>query len=264
EDPEAVSAAVIPVAVAIALAGRRHVGKTGGLRYALAFDIVLAGRLVLDGHAEIALHGLVLRAADLDPVFVAGAGSILGGRIGDVGANGADLLLVLVAAALLHVDQQLVPGVVKLGGERLDGSSLPREIGGGGFERVGGAEEHGVVHLARVVGRGRATGIGARLPRLVGAVGGGANGSETRIGVGPLFRPVGLGFLHRAGQASQIHGLDRFVVALHVLDLLRQVLLQFDPVSRVFADGFDFVGGAPARLALVAQKVCGLLAIRAA
>src|SRR3712207_8498692 len=77
--PEAAAATALPVAILIAALRRgRHVGKPRGLGDALRLGVVLPERLVLDGHAEVVLHRVVLRLRDLDPLFVGRGLAVLG------------------------------------------------------------------------------------------------------------------------------------------------------------------------------------------
>ena len=61
--PKIAAPAVIPIAVTVGSdIGRRDVREPGRLRHALGFEIVFAGRFVLDRHAEIVLAGCISRA----------------------------------------------------------------------------------------------------------------------------------------------------------------------------------------------------------
>src|ERR1019366_3068928 len=139
EDPETGAVVLLPMAVLVALSGRGHVGETGRLRGALAFGVVLPGGFVFDGHAQVFLHGLVLRLRNIHPFFVAGGGATLARGVGDFSAYRLDLLVVLAcgaAAAGFHVHQDLVPRLVQLTAQRLKLFGLLRQVRGAGLERV--------------------------------------------------------------------------------------------------------------------------------
>ena len=91
EDPEIAAVAMVPIAGDVFRLG-----------------IVLAGGLMLDGHAEIVAHAVVSGLRNGVPLLVAGNVARFGGGIGEMGTDGADLLLV-GAVMGLHVDEQLVP-----------------------------------------------------------------------------------------------------------------------------------------------------------
>ena len=90
------------------------------------------------------------------------------------------------------------------------------------------------------------------LPRLDGSRGG-----QARFQIALLLRPIGFGLLYGGCRCRQIHCLDRFVIALHILDFLGQVLLQVDPVGRVFANAFGVGHGRGAHLLLPRQQGFG-------
>src|SRR5580658_1017287 len=123
EYPETLAAAMVPVAVLVRLAVGGDVRESGGLRYVVGFGIVLAGRLVFDSHAEVVAQGLVGGRRNLHPTLVGSGRTGFRGGVRNVRGDGTDLLLVGMPV-LAHVDQQLVPGVVELPGERGDRGSL--------------------------------------------------------------------------------------------------------------------------------------------
>src|SRR4051812_13254162 len=105
---------MVPVAVLIgALARRRDISKARRLRHGLRFGIVLATRLVLDGHAQIVLGRIERWFRNLHPLLGGADFPGLRAGIGEMRVDGADLLFVATAANL-HVYQNFVPGVVKL------------------------------------------------------------------------------------------------------------------------------------------------------
>ena len=65
-------------------------------------------------------------------------------------------------------------------------------------------------------------------------------------------------------QPGEIHGMQRLVIPLHVRDLLRQMLLQLDPVRGVFTDGLSVGQRGGAGLALVREQTLGLFRVGAA
>src|ERR1017187_2555133 len=169
EDPETGPVVLLPMAVLVALSGRGHVGETGRLRGALAFGVVLPGGFVFDGHAQVLLHGLVLRLRNIYPLFVAGGGAALAGGVGDRGAYGLDLLVVfarVAAAAGFHIHQDLVPRLVQLRAQCLRLFGLLGHVRRAGLECIGRREQGAEIDLGIVVGGRGAARLGGGLPEF--------------------------------------------------------------------------------------------------
>src|ERR1019366_2711617 len=110
KDPDTGAVVLFPVAVLVALSGRGHVGEAGRLRDALALRVVLAGGVVVDGHAQGLVTGRGVRLRNIRPFFVGGGCAALARGVRDRGAHRLDLLVVLgsvARAARFHVDQDL-------------------------------------------------------------------------------------------------------------------------------------------------------------
>src|ERR1019366_5281318 len=266
EDPETGAVVLLPMAVLVALSGRGHVGETGRLRGALAFGVVLPGGFVFDGHAQVFLHGLVLRLRNIHPFFVAGGGATLARGVGDFSAYRLDLLVVLAcgaAAAGFHVHQDLVPRLVQLTAQRLKLFGLLRQVRGAGLERVRRREQGAEIDLGVIVGSRGAARLGGGLPEFVAAHLDAARRSQARFQIALLRRPIGLRLLYGRRGCRQVHRMDRPVIALHVLDFLWQMLLQVDPVGRVRAHAFGIGHGRGADLLFARQQRFGAVSVAA-
>src|ERR1039458_5949604 len=223
EDPETGAVVLLPMAVLVALSRRGHVGEAGRLRGALTFGVILSGGFVFDGHAQVLLHGLVLRLRNIYPLFVAGGGAALARGVGDRGAYRLDLLVVLAriaAAAGLHIHQDLVPRLVQLRAQRLQFPGLLGQVRRAGLERVRRREQGAEIDLGVIVG-GRGTArLGGGLPELVSARLDAARRGQARFQIALLRRPIGLRLLCGRRGCRQVYRMDARVIAFHVLDFV--------------------------------------------
>src|ERR1035438_1091882 len=177
EHPEVAAARVVPVTILVALPDRRHVGKAGRLGNVFHFGIVLAHRLVRDGHADVFFANLVSGARNLDPSLIGSGDAVLTRGIGELGFDGADLFFVIARAAGLavpQIHQELVPGGVKLAVERLEFLGARRQSGDVGVQGLGGAEQPGIIQTGQILRFGLAARGVARLPGFLAIGGNGA------------------------------------------------------------------------------------------
>ena len=180
--------------------------------------------------------------------------------------DGADFLierLRLAAAALLHIDEELVPRVIELAGEDGEAVGLLRQIGGGGLERIGIAAERAEIQVGEIAGSGETAQIGARLPDLLTASLCLMQRREARIEIGFLLRPIGLGALDRSGDGREIEGVDRVVIALHLLQTARAGALEIDPMRGFVLRASGVAKGGRAKLPHIGEELIGFLAIAA-
>src|ERR1039457_2110457 len=105
EHPEVAAAAVVPVAILVALPDRRHVSEAGRLGHLVHFGVVLAHRLVGDGHADVVFANLVSGARNLNPGLIGIGDAALAGGIRKLRFDGADLFFVIARTAGLAVPQ---------------------------------------------------------------------------------------------------------------------------------------------------------------
>ena len=256
---------MVPIAVLIGhLAGRRHVGEAGRLRHMLGFGIVLARGLVFDGHAQVVAHGVVGAAGNIHPRFVGRAGARLRRGILHTRLHAADFLVVMVraaGAAHFHVDQKLVPGIVKLPVERADLRGLLRQFGGGVVECVLRGDQRAKIDMREIRGSRLPALLGGRLPQDVALRDAVVKHGHARVQIGLLFRPVVFTLGDFARDRRQVEGAYCLVIAAHLVEPLRQLALQLNPMGGVFLD----IGGPAhcgrAHAALLGQQRFHLLPV---
>ena len=118
------------------------------------------------------------------------------------------------------------------------------KVGSRGVERIGGAEQGAEIEAGEVSGSGFAAGIGGGLPERVGLGGTAAKSGEARVEIGLLLRPIGLRPSATAAAARiEVEGMDRLVIAIHLLDDFGQALLEIDPVGGVLLNAGGVVRG---------------------
>ncbi|SPE37684.1 hypothetical protein SBA6_740034 [Candidatus Sulfopaludibacter sp. SbA6] len=246
-----------------ALRRRRDVGKAGGLRHALGFHVVLAGGLMLDGHAEVLLVGLVGGLGNRHPFLVGADLAAFGAGVGVTRLDGANFLVVF-AAVRLHVHQHLVPGVVELGAERFQILALLGKTGSGGLERIGGADQGGDIDVRQIPGHHLLARVVGGLPEGIALVFDAADARQSRFEVGLLLGPVGLRLLDGGGNRRQIEVMDDAVVPLHLLEFVGQVAFGVHPVRGFLLDRGGLGKSAGPQAALLGQQRLHLRAILAA